>query len=81
MQLSQLPSRGTIHEASERDFKIVVAADAISGLYRRGEEALRAIGASVLTTDECLAWFPESAGSPPRTPSGPRRESACAGDR
>ena len=72
--------RATIYEASERDFRIVVAADAISGLYRRGEEELRAIGASVFTTDECLAWISESAGSPPRIPSGSRRASACASD-
>ena len=69
--------RATIYEASERDFKIVVAADAISGLYRRGEEELRAIGASVFTTDECLAWISESTGSP--VSSGSRRASVASG--
>ena len=49
--------RTTIYEASERDFRIVIAADAISGAYDRGVQELRNIGVLALTTDECLAWF------------------------
>ena len=42
--------RASIYEASERDFRIVIAADAVSGVYRRGIEELRAIGVHALTT-------------------------------
>jgi len=49
--------RTTIYEASERDFRIVAVADAISGAYDRGVEELRNIGVLALTTDECLAWL------------------------
>ena len=37
-------SRTSIYEASERDFRIVVAADAVSGIYDRGRAELEAIG-------------------------------------
>jgi len=46
--------RASIYQASERDLRIVVARDALSGLYEKGIEELRAIGASVLTTEEIL---------------------------
>ncbi len=72
--------RATIYEASERDFKIVVAGDAISGLYQRGKEELSDIGVSVSTTDECLAWISEAAESSPRVPSGSAGRLACASD-
>ncbi|MCI8514999.1 MAG: cysteine hydrolase [Lachnospiraceae bacterium] len=36
--------RTSIYEASERDFKLVVLRDALSGLYERGEEELARIG-------------------------------------
>jgi nicotinamidase-related amidase len=36
--------RTSIYEASERDFRVVLARDAISGLYERGEQELRSIG-------------------------------------
>jgi nicotinamidase-related amidase len=49
--------RTTIYEASERDFKIVPVADAISGLYDRGREELVNIGLTLMDTDECLAWL------------------------
>jgi len=47
--------RTSIYEASERDFRIVVAKDAISGIYDRGIDELKRIGVNVLTTDECIA--------------------------
>ena len=65
--------RATIYEASERDFRIVVTADAISGLYHRGKEELSDIGVTVFTTDECLAWIAEVSEASPHTPGG------CAG--
>jgi nicotinamidase-related amidase len=46
--------RATIYEASERDFRLVLAIDAVSGLYERGMEELRNIGVSLLRADECL---------------------------
>lgn len=40
--------RTSIYEASERDFRVVLARDAISGLYERGERELTAIGVQLL---------------------------------
>lgn len=45
--------RTTIYEASERDFRTVAVADAISGVYPRGAEEIRAIGAF---TPEAATW-------------------------
>lgn len=47
--------RTSIYEASERDFRIVVATDAVSGMYERGEEELRDIGVSIMRTEEIVA--------------------------
>jgi len=44
--------RTSIYEASERDFRIVLAHDAISGLYERGENELASIGVHLMLTDE-----------------------------
>jgi nicotinamidase-related amidase len=49
--------RTSIYEASERDFRIVLVSDAISGLYERGVEECRAIGAEVLGLSETLDWL------------------------
>jgi nicotinamidase-related amidase len=49
--------RSTIYEASERDFKIVLVTNAISGLYDRGREELFNIGLTLMETEECLAWL------------------------
>ncbi|MGB6064213.1 MAG: cysteine hydrolase [Desulfomonilaceae bacterium] len=46
--------RTSIYEASERDFRVVIVEDAVSGLYDRGLQELRGIGANVVTTDECV---------------------------
>jgi nicotinamidase-related amidase len=46
--------RATIYEASERDFRIVLVADAISGLYERGLRELENIGVALMDTDGCL---------------------------
>lgn len=43
--------RATLYEASERDFRIVLVKDAISGLYDRGEEEMRKIGIRLWSTD------------------------------
>ncbi len=46
--------RTSIYEASERDFRIVLAEDAVSGLYERGRDEMASIGV-VLMTSEKLA--------------------------
>ncbi len=46
--------RTTIYEASERDFRIVIASDAISQVYEKGIEEMRNIGVHVMSTDEIL---------------------------
>lgn len=42
--------RTSIYEASERDFKIVLIEDAISGLYPKGKEEMLNIGVHVIDT-------------------------------
>lgn len=44
--------RTSIYEASERDFRVVVVRDAISGLYARGEQELVNIGVELLTAHD-----------------------------
>lgn len=44
--------RTSIYEASERDFKVIMVEDAISGVYDKGIEELRNIGVHVCTTDQ-----------------------------
>lgn len=44
--------RTSIYEASERDFKIILAKDAMSGLYDKGIQELTNIGVHVVDTDE-----------------------------
>ncbi len=48
--------RASIYEASERDFRIVLVSDAVSGLYDRGIEECRAIGVEVMGLSETLDW-------------------------
>jgi nicotinamidase-related amidase len=47
--------RTSIYEASERDFRVVVVENAVSGLYDRGRDELRAIGARLMTGEEIAA--------------------------
>jgi nicotinamidase-related amidase len=47
--------RTSIYEASERDFRVVLASDAVSGLYERGERELAGIGVSLMQSDEIAA--------------------------
>ena len=47
--------RTSIYEASERDFRVVLARDAISGLYERGERELENIGVRLMASAEVLA--------------------------
>jgi nicotinamidase-related amidase len=52
--------RTTIYEASERDFRIVLAKDATSVIYETALQELRNIGVSVMNTDDCVAWLEAS---------------------
>jgi nicotinamidase-related amidase len=49
--------RTSIYEASERDFRIALAEDAISGLYPRGKEEMNNIGVWVADTATILKAF------------------------
>ena len=46
--------RASIYEASERDFRIVVARDALSGLYDRGQRELENIGVRFLAVADLI---------------------------
>jgi nicotinamidase-related amidase len=52
--------RTTIYEASERDFKIVLAKNATSLVYDIGLQELRNIGVSLMDADECISWLVDS---------------------
>ena len=49
--------RTSIYQASERDFRIVLVSDAVSGLYDRGVEECRAIGVDVRDLSATLDWL------------------------
>lgn len=60
--------RTSIYEASERDFRIALPRDAVSGLYERGKRELANIGVSLASAAELAV---ELAGStPPASKSG-----------
>jgi nicotinamidase-related amidase len=52
--------RTSIYEASERDFRVVLVRDAISGLYERGEAELRGIGVALMEGAEVEAALAEA---------------------
>ncbi len=43
--------RASIYEASERDFRIILVEDAVSGLYDRGREEMKNIGVTQMSAD------------------------------
>jgi nicotinamidase-related amidase len=49
--------RTSIYEASERDFRIVLVSDAISGLYDRGIDECRGIGVHVGDLSDTMNWL------------------------
>lgn len=51
--------RTSIYEASERDFKIALASDAVSGLYEQGVRELERIGVSIQDTAGLISWLQE----------------------
>ena len=46
--------RTSIYEASERDFRIVLIEDAVSGIYKKGVDELKNIGVNVLFTRQFI---------------------------
>jgi nicotinamidase-related amidase len=62
--------RTSIYEASERDFRIVVVRDAVSGLYERGEQELAAIGVVLLNAAELEEKLLQFEGRAPLPASG-----------
>ncbi|MDR3555992.1 MAG: cysteine hydrolase [Syntrophobacteraceae bacterium] len=49
--------RATVYEASERDFRIILVRDAVSGIYGRGEKEMAGIGVHLMGVGECLRWL------------------------
>ncbi|MGA7053114.1 MAG: isochorismatase family cysteine hydrolase [Mycobacterium sp.] len=49
--------RTSIYQASERDYRIVLVSDAVSGLYQRGIEECRGIGVHVQHLSATLDWL------------------------
>lgn len=47
--------RTTIYEASERDYRVVLVEDAVSGLYERGRAEMTNIGVTVWRSDSVIA--------------------------
>jgi nicotinamidase-related amidase len=56
--------RTSIYEASERDFRVVLVRDAISGLYERGEQELAGIGVRLMSAAEVEGSLRAPVGSP-----------------
>lgn len=49
--------RATIYAAGNRDFRIVLVADAVSHTTDAGLRELGGIGARLMNTEDCLAWL------------------------
>lgn len=49
--------RASIYEASERDYKIIMASDAVSGVYEKGLSELKNIGVKLMTAEELIGWI------------------------
>jgi nicotinamidase-related amidase len=53
--------RTTLYEASERDFRLALITDALSGLYDKGLQEMTGIGVNLMTTDQAADWVHRSA--------------------
>ncbi len=49
--------RTSMYEASERDFRVAMVSDAMSGVYERGVKECRNIGVTVRDMDETMKWL------------------------
>ena len=59
--------RASIYAASNRDFRIVLVADAVSRTTDMGLQELGSIGVRLMNTADCLAWLTaDTTGRPQR---------------
>ena len=49
--------RATVYEASSRDFRVVLATDAVSGASESGLAELGQIGVYLMTSEQCRTWL------------------------
>jgi nicotinamidase-related amidase len=56
--------RTSIYEASEHDYRVVLADDAVSGLYERGRTELENIGVRLMSSTELIAAIPAAESAP-----------------
>lgn len=49
--------RTSVYEASERDLRVMLVDDAMSGVYEQGRREMENIGVVVARTDQCLEWL------------------------
>ena len=49
--------RATVFEASERDFRIILVTDGVSGIYEQGKKEMAAIGVHLMRVGECMEWL------------------------
>jgi len=56
--------RTSIYEASERDFRVVLVEDAVSGLYDRGRQEMANIGVELLSTNTVVEYVTRAAMAP-----------------
>lgn len=49
--------RTSIYQASERDFRIIMIKDALSGVYEKGLQEMSNIGVNLMDTEDFLIWF------------------------
>jgi nicotinamidase-related amidase len=49
--------RTSVYEASERDLRVMLVEDAMSGVYERGRREMENIGVVVASTEQCLEWL------------------------
>jgi nicotinamidase-related amidase len=52
--------RSTVYAAANRDFRLVLATDAISGATDAGLDEMAQIGAYLMATDQLLDWLPRN---------------------
>lgn len=52
--------RTSMYEASERDFRVVLAEDAISGLYTQGKSEMRNIGVELYSVEQAVKLVEDS---------------------
>ena len=64
--------RTSIYEASERDFRVVMADDAVSGVYDKGRDEMTNIGVSLLSADDIADRILAASGEERRRDHVPR---------